>query len=32
MPDADTAPPQPATNVPFAVDVDAITLPPRPSE
>ena len=32
MPDADTAPPQPATNVPFAVDVDAITLPTRPSE
>lgn len=30
MPDAETAPPQPATNVPFAVDVDAITVPERP--
>lgn len=30
MPDAETAPAQPATNVPFAVDVDAIELPTRP--
>ena len=30
MPDAETAPPQPATNVPFSVDVDAITVPERP--
>ena len=32
MPDAATAPAQPATNVPFAVDVDAITVPERPGE
>ena len=32
MPDAATAPAQPATNVPFAVDVDAITVPERPAE
>ena len=30
MPDAATAPPQPATNVPYAVDVDAIAVPERP--
>ena len=30
MPDADTAPARPATDVPFAVDVDAITVPARP--
>jgi hypothetical protein len=32
MPDADTAPARPATDVPFTVDVDAITLPTRPAE
>jgi hypothetical protein len=32
MPDAATAPAQPATNVPFEVDVDAITLPDRPTD
>jgi len=32
MPDAATAPAQPATNVPFEVDVDAITLPNRPTD
>jgi len=31
MPDADTAPPRPATDVPFAVDIDAIQVPARPS-
>jgi len=31
MPDAATAPAQPATNVPFTVDVDAITVPERPA-
>jgi hypothetical protein len=31
MPDAATAPAQPATNVPYEVDVDAITLPDRPT-
>ncbi|MGV3758333.1 MAG: right-handed parallel beta-helix repeat-containing protein [Actinomycetota bacterium] len=30
MPDAETAPPQPATNVPFEVDLHAITVPERP--
>ncbi len=32
MPDAATAPPRPATDVPFTVDVDAIVLPSRPTE
>jgi Right handed beta helix region len=32
MPDAATAPPRPASDVPFAVDVDAITLPALPTE
>lgn len=31
MPDAATAPANPATNVPFSVDLDAITVPSRPS-
>jgi hypothetical protein len=31
MPDAATAPPRPATDVPFTVDVDALTVPARPS-
>jgi hypothetical protein len=31
MPDAATAPANPATNVPFPVDLDAITVPTRPS-
>ena len=31
MPDAATAPAQPATNVPFDVDVDAIEVPAKPS-
>jgi hypothetical protein len=31
MPDADTAPPRPAIDVPFAVDLDAIAVPERPS-
>ncbi len=31
MPDAATAPAHPATDVPFAVDVDAIALPARPT-
>ncbi len=31
MPDAATAPARPATNVPYDVDVDAITVPVRPS-
>ncbi len=30
MPDAATAPARPATDVPFAVDLDAITVPERP--
>jgi len=30
MPDAATAPAQPATNVPYSVDVDAIAVPARP--
>lgn len=30
MPDAETAPAQPATNVPYSVDVDAIAVPERP--
>lgn len=30
MPDAETAPPRPATNVPFPVDLAAITVPERP--
>jgi hypothetical protein len=32
MPDAATAPAHPATDVPFPVDVDAITVPERPAE
>jgi hypothetical protein len=32
MPDAATAPAGPATDVPFVVDVDAIVVPPAPSE
>jgi hypothetical protein len=32
MPDAATAPAQPATNVPYEVDVEAITLPDRPTD
>ena len=32
MPDAATAPARPATDVPFAVDVDAIALPARPTD
>ena len=32
MPDAATAPARPATNVPFAVDLDAITVPERPAK
>ena len=31
MPDAATAPAQPATNVPYLVDLDAITVPERPA-
>jgi hypothetical protein len=31
MPDAATAPASPATNVPFAVDLDAITVPSKPA-
>jgi hypothetical protein len=31
MPDAATAPAHPATDVPFTVDLDAITLPARPA-
>ena len=31
MPDAETAPPRPATDVPFAVDLDAITTPELPA-
>jgi hypothetical protein len=31
MPDAATAPPRPATDVPFAIDLDAIEVPERPS-
>jgi hypothetical protein len=31
MPDADTAPARPATDVPRAVDVDAIEVPAKPS-
>jgi len=30
MPDADNAPARPATDVPMAVDLDAITVPPAP--
>jgi hypothetical protein len=30
MPDAETAPPRPATDVPFAVDLAAIAVPERP--
>jgi plastocyanin len=30
MPDAATAPPRPATDVPSTIDVDTIALPPRP--
>ena len=30
MPDAETAPPRPATDVPPKVDLDAITVPERP--
>jgi hypothetical protein len=30
MPDAATAPAQPATNVPPTVDIDSITVPDRP--
>ena len=32
MPDAATAPARPATNVPFAVDLDAISVPERPAK
>lgn len=32
MPDAETAPPRPARDVPYRVDVEAIALPPRPTE
>jgi plastocyanin len=32
MPDAETAPPRPATDVPMAVDLDAITVPSRPPD
>jgi hypothetical protein len=32
MPDAETAPARPATDVPMAVDLDAITVPSRPAE
>jgi hypothetical protein len=31
MPDAETAPARPAVDVPFSVDLDAITVPERPS-
>jgi len=31
MPDAETAPPRPAIDVPFAVDLDAIAVPERPA-
>ena len=31
MPDAETAPPSPATDVPFSVDLDAITVPELPN-
>lgn len=31
MPDAETAPPAPATDVPFTVDLDAITVPDLPN-
>jgi hypothetical protein len=31
MPDAETAPPRPATDVPFPVDLDAITTPELPA-
>jgi len=31
MPDAATAPARPATDVPFAIDLDAITVPDVPA-